>query len=125
MATLIKIDGEYANWIKDLSLRFRQSQIKAAIRVNSEMLRFYFSLGADIVNKKAESRWGDGFFKNLSRDLQNELPDVRGFSETNLRYSKYFYLLYNQTLTRGCLTSLDGLFCYCVSKLPFITIDTS
>ena len=99
VATLIKIDGEYANWIKDLSLRFRQSQIKAAIRVNSEMLRFYFSLGADIVNKKAESRWGDGFFKNLSRDLQNELPDVRGFSETNLRYSKYFYLLYNQTLT--------------------------
>ena len=90
MASLIKIDGEYANWIKDLSLRFRQSQIKAAIRVNSEMLRFYFSLGADIVNKKAESRWGDGFFKNLSRDLQNELPGVRGFSETNLRYAHIF-----------------------------------
>ena len=99
MTTLIKIDGEYADWIKDLSLRFRQSQIKAAIRVNSEMLRFYFSLGADIVNKKAESRWGDGFFKNLSRDLQDALPGIRGFSETNLRYSKYFYLLYNQQLT--------------------------
>ena len=99
MTTLIKIDGDYAEWIRNLSLRFRQGQIKAAIRVNSEMLRFYFSLGADIVNKKAESRWGDGFFKNLSRDLQNELPGVRGFSETNLRYAKYFYLLYNQTLT--------------------------
>ena len=99
MGKLIKIDGEYANWIKDLSLRFKQSQIKAAIRVNSEMLRFYFNLGADIVNKKAESRWGDGFFANLSRDLQNELPGVKGFSETNLRYSKYFYLLYNQALT--------------------------
>lgn len=99
MTTLIKIDGDYAEWIRNLSLRFKQSQIKAAIKVNSEMLRFYFSLGADIVNKKAESRWGDGFFKNLSKDLQNELPGVRGFSETNLRYSKYFYLLYNQTLT--------------------------
>ena len=99
MITLIKIDGEYANWIKDLSLRFRQSQIKAAIRVNSEMLRFYFSLGADIVNKKAESRWGDGFFKNLSRDLQNELPGVRGFSVTNLKHTKLFYQLYNQLFT--------------------------
>ena len=89
------MDGDYANWIKDLSLRFRQSQIKAAIKVNSEMLRFYFSLGADIVNKKAESRWGDGFFKNLSRDLQNALPDVKGLSETNIKYAKYFYLLYN------------------------------
>ena len=96
MTTLIKIDGEYANWIKDLSLRFRQSQIKAAIRVNSEMLRFYFSLGADIVNKKAESRWGDGFFKNLSRDMQNELPGVRGFSEKNLYYMKLMYLLYRE-----------------------------
>ena len=96
MTALIKIDGEYANWIKDLSLRFRQSQIKAAIRVNSEMLRFYFSLGADIVNKKAESRWGDGFFKNLSRDLQNALPGVRGFSEKNLYYMKLMYLLYRE-----------------------------
>ena len=99
MGKLIKIDGEYANWIKDLSLRFKQSQIKAAIRVNSEMLRFYFNLGADIVNKKAESRWGDGFFANLSRDLQNELPGVRGFSVTNLKYTKLFYQLYNQLFT--------------------------
>ncbi len=99
MGKLIKIDGEYANWIKDLSLRFKQSQIKAAIRVNSEMLRFYFNLGADIVNKKAESRWGDGFFANLSRDLQNELPGVKGFSVTNLKYTKLFYQLYNQLFT--------------------------
>lgn len=96
MTSLIKIDGEYANWIKDLSLRFKQSQIKASIKVNSEMLKYYYYLGADIVNKKAESRWGDGFFKNLSRDLQDSLPGVKGLSETNLRYAKYFYLLYNQ-----------------------------
>lgn len=96
MTSLIKMDGEYANWIKDLSLRFRQSQIKASIKVNSEMLKYYYSLGADIVNKKAESRWGDGFFKNLSKDLQSSLPGVKGLSETNLRYAKYFYLLYNQ-----------------------------
>ena len=52
MTTLIKIDGDYAEWIRNLSLRFRQGQIKAAIRVNSEMLRFYFSLGADIETRK-------------------------------------------------------------------------
>lgn len=96
MTSLIKIDGEYANWIKDLSLRFKQSQIKASIKVNSEMLKYYYSLGADIVNKKAESRWGDGFFKNLSRDLQDSLPGIKGLSETNLKYAKCFYLLYNQ-----------------------------
>ena len=96
MSKLIKIDNAYAGWIKDLSLRFRQSQIKAAIKVNSEMLKFYFSLGADIVNKQAESKWGDGFLKNLSQDLQEALPDVKGFSETNLKYIKKFYFLYSQ-----------------------------
>lgn len=60
------------------------------------MLRFYFSLGIDIANKKAESRCGNGFFKNLSRDLHNELPSVRGFSEKNLYYIKLMYLLYRE-----------------------------
>ena len=95
MSKLIKIDNNYAGWIKDLSLRFRQSQIKAAVKVNSEMIKFYFSLGADIVNKQAESKWGDGFFKNLSQDLQEALPGVKGFSETSLKYAKYFYQLYS------------------------------
>ena len=94
MSKLIKIDNTYADWIKDLSLRFRQSQIKAAVKVNSEMLKFYFSLGADIVTKQAESKWGKGFFSTLSQDLQNLLPEAKCFSETNLRYMKRFYQLY-------------------------------
>ena len=99
MSKLIKINNDYASWIKHLSLRFRQSQIKAAVKVNSEMLKFYFSLGADIVTKQAESKWGDGFFKNLSQDLQDALPGVKGFSETSLKYAKYFYLTYQEYVT--------------------------
>ena len=41
MSELIKIDEEYAKWISDISKRFRQSQLKAAVKVNDEMLRFY------------------------------------------------------------------------------------
>lgn len=58
MSKLIKIDTEYQQWIKNLSERYRQSQLKAAVKVNTEMLRFYWSLGADIVNLKAESNGG-------------------------------------------------------------------
>lgn len=99
MSKLIKIDTDYAEWIKGLSLRFRQSQIKAAVKVNSEMLKFYFSLGADIVTKQAESKWGEGFFRNLSMDLQDVLPGVKGFSMQSLYYAKRFYLLYYQIYT--------------------------
>lgn len=100
MSKLIKIDTDYAEWIKGLSLRFRQSQIKAAVKVNSEMLKFYFSLGADIVTKQAESKWGKSFFSTLSQDLQQLLPEAKCFSETNLRYMKRFYQLYFNDLVK-------------------------
>lgn len=64
------LDQDYSLWIQDLSKRYRRSQIKASIKVNGEMLKFYWSLGRDIVAMKAESRWGSKFFKNLSKDLK-------------------------------------------------------
>ena len=99
MGTSITIlDKEYKNWIKDLSSRYRKSQIKAALKVNDEMLHFYYDLGKDIVSMKAESRWGSGFMKNLSRDLKEQNPDATCFSPTNLLYMKNFYLLYQTYL---------------------------
>ena len=64
------IDSEYKNWLYDLKKRYKSSQIKAAVKVNSELLKFYWSLGKDIVAKQCESKWGSGFFNNLSRDLK-------------------------------------------------------
>ena len=97
MSNLIKTDTNYAEWIKSLSLRFRQSQIKAAVKVNSELIRFYWELGRDIVELKAEERWKENFWENLSHDLQTALPGVKGFSITNLQYTRRFYLLYSMT----------------------------
>jgi hypothetical protein len=62
--------------------------------VNQVMLQFYWELGRDIVEKKAESHWGSGFMKNLSRDLKEVNPNATCFSETNLLYMKNFYRLY-------------------------------
>ena len=92
------LDKDYIQWIKDLSSRYRRSQIKASVKVNQEMLQFYWELGKDIVEKKAESRWGSGFMKNLSRDLKEINPNATCFSETNLLYMKNFYLLYQPYL---------------------------
>ena len=88
------LDKDYLQWIKELSTRFRRSQVKASVKVNQVMLQFYWELGRDIVEKKAESRWGSGFMKNLSRDLKEVNPDATCFSETNLLYMKNFYRLY-------------------------------
>jgi predicted nuclease of restriction endonuclease-like (RecB) superfamily len=88
------LDKDYSRWISELSSRYRRSQIKAAVKVNEEMLRFYWELGRDIVEMQAESRWGSGFLKNLSRDLKEINPEATCFSQINLLYMKNFYLLY-------------------------------
>lgn len=88
------LDQDYSLWIQDLSKRYRRSQIKASIKVNGEMLKFYWSLGRDIVAMKAESRWGSKFFKNLSKDLKEANQKATCFSEGNLKYMKNFYCMY-------------------------------
>lgn len=94
MSRLIKMDSEYKQWVEALSRRFRQSQIKATVKVNRELLSFYWSLGKDIVEMKAENRWGSSFMETLSKDLRAELPTAKGLSVANLRYIKRFYVLY-------------------------------
>ena len=93
------LDKDYKQWVATLGKRFRQSQIKAAVSVNSEMLRFYWELGRDIVEMQAEQRWGDKLVRNLSRDLQNEIPDSCGLTIRNIYYCKKFYSTYNQLFT--------------------------
>lgn len=99
MKHLTIIDAEYKNWISDICKRFRRSQIKAATKVNDEMLRFYWSIGEDIDKRQAESKWGDKLIPTMSYDLKRELPDAHCFSRTNLYYIKKFYTLYNQLNT--------------------------
>ena len=90
----IKSDKEYREWIAELSQRYQKCQIKAASSVNREMLLFYWSLGRDVAQMKAKSRWGSAFIRQLSIDLKSILPNVKGFSRTNLLYMVNFYKLY-------------------------------
>ena len=89
-------DKEYVDWLSELKKRFQSSQAKAAVRVNTAMLEYYWSLGRDIIKKRAESKWGSGFFNQLSADMRSMFPNETGFSVTNLKYMKRWYLFYNE-----------------------------
>ena len=90
------LDKDYVIWVKELVKRYRSSQIKAAIKVNKELLRYYWYLGKDITEKQADNKYGSKFYATLSHDLRYEMPDVQGLSETSIRYAKRFYGLYSQ-----------------------------
>lgn len=92
-------DPDYKNWIFELKQKIQQSQIKAAIKVNSALLELYWEMGKEIAERNIENTYGSGFFKQLSKDLMIEFPNMKGFSESNLKFIKRFYLFYNQELT--------------------------
>lgn len=90
----LSLDKEYIEWIHELKSRFRNSQIKAAVKVNSEQLLFNWQLGRDLVVRKAEEKWGTGIVNQVSLDLQAEFPEAKGFSARNLWNMKKWYLFY-------------------------------
>ena len=94
MDGLISVNAEYSEWIKAVSSNFKQCQIKAAPKVNEEMLRFYWKIGKELISLKAKSNLGNKFYEIVSKDLKKELPEVKSFSPTNLKYMQYFYELY-------------------------------
>ena len=97
----IALDEAYREWLKSLKTRLQQHQIKAAVRVNSEMLEFYWDLGHDIVAMKPEQRWGSGVMNQLSLDLKALFPGQSGFSVTNLKYIKRWFSFYGQSVVIG------------------------
>lgn len=92
----VHLDADYAEWIADLKYRYRSAQVKASVRVNSEKLLFNWELGRDLVQKKAEEKWGAGVVEQVSLDLQREFPNAEGLSAPNLWAMKRWYLFYNQ-----------------------------
>ncbi len=85
----MKINTDYVAWLTELKTRVRSSQIKAAMAVNSALIEFYWELGKMISEK--EKVWGTKFLEQVSKDLQDEFPDMKGFSTTNLKYCKLFF----------------------------------
>lgn len=92
-----RIDADYAAWVSAIKRRYVSAQIKASIKINTEKLRFNWSIGRDLVTLKAEKRWGSGVVEQLSLDLQEAFPKAKGFGTTNLWAMKKWYLFFSST----------------------------
>ena len=82
-------NNEYKIWLTELKHKVRSNQIKAAVAVNSALIEFYWDLGKSISEK--QTAWGSKFLQQVSKDLMEEFPYMKGFSLPNLKYCKLFY----------------------------------
>lgn len=103
-----RIDADYAVWLSEIKRRYHSAQIKAALKVNTEKLAFNWSVGRDLVMRKAEETWGSGVVEQLSFDLQEAFPNDRGFGTTNLWAMKKWYLFFSSSEATEKLHQLGG-----------------
>jgi predicted nuclease of restriction endonuclease-like (RecB) superfamily len=92
---LMTVDPHYKQWLTELKQRVLQSQLKAAVKVNSELLELYWQLGADIVERQKAATWGDKLLAQLSKDLMATFPYMKGFSKRNLEQIRRWFCYWN------------------------------
>jgi predicted nuclease of restriction endonuclease-like (RecB) superfamily len=81
---------EYKNFFEQIKKRIHDSQFKASLAVNNELVTLYWSVGSSIVEKQKKEGWGTKVIERLSKDLAAEFPGVSGFSSRNLKYMRKF-----------------------------------
>lgn len=104
---MAKANRTYNQWLKELKERIRSAQIKAALRVNAELLGLYWQLGTEIVDKERTAPWGSAFLPQLSKDLKAEFPELKGFSLTNLKYIRIWVEFYKTAIGQQVVDQLN------------------
>ena len=90
------VDEKFKNWVMSLSQNYKKAQIKAAIHVNSDLIKFYYELGEEIAKTSFKASYGNSFYDLLSLQLKKEIPNCKGLNHQNLRYAEKFYTMYKK-----------------------------
>ncbi|PWK80445.1 putative nuclease of restriction endonuclease-like (RecB) superfamily [Mucilaginibacter oryzae] len=92
---------DYQSLLTDIKARIRNAQTKAALAVNAEMTMLYWDIGKTINRIQNEQGWGATVTARLANDIKNELPEIKGFSERNLKFMVQFYKEYDSDFLIG------------------------
>ncbi len=84
----------YPELLQEVKDRIRKAQVQATMSANAELLLMYWDVGRIIAERRNAEGWGSKVIQRLSRDIRNDLPEVKGFSERNLKRMQAFYKEY-------------------------------
>ncbi|AWK03526.1 DUF1016 domain-containing protein [Flavobacterium crocinum] len=90
------IDKNYRKWLEGIKHKIKNAQLKIAVSANTQLIKLYWELASDILQKQKESDWGDAVLEQLSIDLRLSFPNINGFSRRNLYAIRQWYLFYSQ-----------------------------
>ena len=84
----------YGELLTSIKKRIGRAQVKAVLSANAELILMYWDIGQMIHLRQQKEGWGAGVIPRLSLDIQNDLSEVKGFSERNIGRMVLFYREY-------------------------------
>ena len=99
------MNQDYYKFFIQIKEKIYKAQYEALRALNKELIKLYWDIGKEIVEKQEQFGWGKSVVEVLAQELQNEFPGIKGFSLRNLWNMRNFYLSYNtdeKTATIGC-----------------------
>ena len=100
--------NEFSQFVTDIKTKILSSQYEALKSVNKELIKLYWDIGQNIVEKQDVYGWGKSVVKNLSAELQKEFIGIKGFSERNLWSMRNFYMEYKDNVKLQTLSAEIG-----------------
>ena len=82
------LDKNFKDIISNIKEEIKNTQIKTMQEVNSHLIILYFKLGKTVSENK---QYGNIFTKQVSTELKLTFPNMKGFSERNIRSMRLFY----------------------------------
>jgi predicted nuclease of restriction endonuclease-like (RecB) superfamily len=84
------LPADYPQFLAEIKARIVGARTRAALAVNSELIRLYWEIGHEILECEQREGWGSGVINRLASDLRREFPAITGFSRSNLKYMRAF-----------------------------------
>jgi predicted nuclease of restriction endonuclease-like (RecB) superfamily len=84
------ISKDYSAWLQNLKEQIRTARVKASLAVNSELVRLYWQIGKEILERQEAQGWGAKVIDQLAKDLKAEFPDMNGLAPRNMKYMRAF-----------------------------------
>jgi predicted nuclease of restriction endonuclease-like (RecB) superfamily len=85
-----EMPADYPQFLAEIKARIAGARIRAMLAVNSELIRLYWEIGHEILEREQREGWGSGVINRLASDLRREFPGITGFSRSNLKYMRAF-----------------------------------
>lgn len=77
--------------VKEIKNAIIESRYQLAKLVNKQAITLYYNIGEYISYRSRKEHWGTGAIKTLSILLRQELPGLKGFSETSIKDMRIFF----------------------------------